>query len=696
MNLEEFRNSTILIVDDQPKNLDVLISSLERYGFDFLVAQNGEIALKRAKQVKPDMVLLDILMPDMDGFEVCERLKRLHGFDNVPIIFMSALTETVDKLRGFELGAVDYITKPFQLEEIIARIKTHLTISSLQKKLNIANQTLEEKVELRTQELRKEFELRSALENKYRILVDTLQEGVWAMDNEGNTSYVNPRMAEILGYSVEYLIQHTVFDFVPENVKPIAKRLLSKPVNESFFFDFKFIHRDGHEIDVSIASSIMRNEEDHPNGALIAVSDISKRRKAELDLLQKDKELEEQNSILKERHESITRINKELILAKEKAEESDRLKSTFLANLSHEIRTPMNAIVGFSELLKMKGFPDSSKEHYIEMIVSGTLQLKDIITDIIDISKIQAEQYPIYSKEISLHSFLNEIKDFASEELQKNQKTDLEVIIEPPIEEEDLFLTTDEDRLNDILKKLLKNSIKFTDEGKIEIGYKESDNELEFFVSDTGIGIAKEAQNFIFEQFRQVEESFTRKFGGTGLGLAISKGFVELLGGKIWLESNLGNGSTFYFTIPHKKTTYKKDKKTFIAAFNPAKNILWEQKTILIAEDEEINIIYLREILTGIKANLLIARNGQEAVDLYTEHPETNLILMDIKMPVLNGFDALKEIKKHNTNIPIIAQTAYAMSEDEELSIKAGFDGYISKPIKRDQLLNVLVKHIDN
>ncbi|NER03836.1 MAG: response regulator [Okeania sp. SIO3C4] len=555
MNLEEFRNSTILIIDDQPKNLDVLISSLERYGFDFLVAQNGEMALKRARQVRPDMVLLDILMPDMDGFEVCEQLKSLDGFDQVPVIFMSALNETIDKLRGFELGAVDYITKPFQLEEIIARIKTHLTIASLQKKLNIANQTLEEKVELRTQELRKEIELRSALENKYRILIETLQEGVWAMDNDGNTSYVNPRMAEMLGYPLEYLIEHTVFDFVPENFKPVAQHLLGKPNNESFFFDFKFIHRDGRELDVSIASSIMRNKEDLPDGVLIAVSDISKRRKAEIDLLQKDKKLEQQNSVLKERHERITRINKELILAKEKAEESDRLKTTFLANLSHEIRTPMNAIVGFSELLKVVGLPDSSKELYIEMIVSGTLQLKEIITDIIDISKLQAEQYPVNAQEISLHTFLSDIKSFASEELQKNQKTDLAVHIEPPTPEDDLLLMSDEDRLTDILKKLLKNAIKFTEKGRIEIGYQEKDSELEFFVSDTGIGIAKEAQYFIFEQFRQVEESLTKKFGGTGLGLAISKGFVELLGGKIWLESKLGNGSTFYFTIPYEKAS---------------------------------------------------------------------------------------------------------------------------------------------
>ncbi len=686
MNIDEFKNSTILIVDDQPKNLDVLISSLERYGFDFLIAQSGEIAIKRASQTKPDMVLLDILMPGMDGFEVCGKLKRIDGFADVPIIFMSALTETVDKLKGFELGAVDYITKPFQLEEIIARIKTHLTISSLQKKLNEANQSLEEKVLQRTKELQQEVELRTALENKYRQLVETLQEGIWALDINGNTMYVNPRLASMLGYSVEYLMECSLVDFVAEDLKDEVLELLREPVDRVGSFDFRLVHANGKEIHVSMASSVMKNEENRPIGSLIAVVDISRRKKAELDLIMKEKVLEAQNAVLLDRHDKITKINEELVFAKDKAEESDRLKTAFLANLSHEIRTPMNAIVGFAELLKMSNSVEPSKQLYIDMIVAGTLQLKDIINDIIDISKLQSKQYPIQLEQVNLTGLLDEVRKLASEELRSTKKNNIALLIREPFLEETAYVNSDPARMMDVFKKLVKNAVKFTEKGQVEIGYSILNDYVHFFVKDTGIGVAIESQKLIFEQFRQVEESFTRKFGGTGLGLAISKGFVELLGGEIWLESELGRGSTFWFSIPY-TPMYQSEKRT--TGNGERKKIDWKHKTILIAEDEEINVVYLREILNSMDVKLLIARDGQEAVELFSKHPETDLVLLDIKMPVLNGFEALKEIKK-NSDVPVVAQTAYALSEDETLSLQEGFDAYISKPVKPEKLIEII------
>lgn len=378
-------------------------------------------------------------------------------------------------------------------------------------------------------------------------------------------------------------------------------------------------------------------------------------------------------------------IENELLIAKQKAEESDRLKSSFLANMSHEIRTPMNGLVGFVELLIQENLTDEKKMFYKNVINDSCNRLLNIINDILDISKIETRQINTIEEEINLNDFLLETYSFFLPQA-KNKNLGMNLIKE--FKDGQSTIITDSQKLRQIFNNLLSNSIKFTHEGIIELGYKmDANNEILFYVKDTGIGIPQDQLQLIFDRFRQVDSTHERKYGGTGLGLAIAKGFVELLGGKIWCESKKGEGSTFYFTMPYKAGKNISDKTIHKSQTSKMNS----QKTVLVAEDEEINYLYIEELLLHLdNINIIRAINGKEVIELVEKYPEIDLVLMDIKMPLMNGYDATKAIKKSNPNIPIIAQTAYAMPGDEQLALDAGCDAYIKKPIQKDRLIGVV------
>jgi PAS domain S-box-containing protein len=408
----------------------------------------------------------------------------------------------------------------------------------------------------------------------------------------------------------------------------------------------------------------------------------------EIILKQQNEEFIAINEELNESNIKVMTIVDELKQAKEKAEESDRLKTSFLANMSHEIRTPMNAITGFAELLRQPGIDTTSINQYVEIIFSNSQQLLSLIDDIIDISRIEAEKVSINKDVVNVNKVVTEIavvfeKQASDKGLNFETKTALD--------DDKAFIVTDQARLKQILNNLLSNAVKFTNEGSISMGYNIYSSYIEFYVSDTGIGIAKENYEVIFERFRQVETGLSRLFGGTGLGLTISKFLVSLLGGKIWLSSQLGIGSTFYFTIPlvTAENTCETESQDILAV-----HYSWEGKKFLVAEDEEFNYYYIHEILTPTNATLLHAKTGREAVELCRKNPDIDIILMDIKMPELDGYEATKIIKSFRPKLPIIAQTAHAMSEDMAKSIKAGCDGYITKPIHKEHLLKIIQEKI--
>ena len=361
----------------------------------------------------------------------------------------------------------------------------------------------------------------------------------------------------------------------------------------------------------------------------------------------------------------------ELIDAKEKAEESNRLKIAFLQNISHEIRTPMNAICGFTSLMMEPDLSMEQKANYSSIIRSSCDQLLTIITDVLTISSVETKQMKINIQEVNLNQLMDELTH-----IFKPTATSLSLEFEntTDIPENQAYVLTDRTKLTQILSNLATNALKFTKEGSIEMNCHLENDAIAFFVKDTGIGFNPEIKETIFERFRQANDEINKKYGGTGLGLAISKAFVELLGGQIGVESQSGKGSTFHFSLP-----YKAASPIELEPFAP---IAWDHGfTILIAEDEDINFLFLETLLQPMNWKLLRARNGQEAVEMARADLSIRLILMDIRMPIMDGFQAATIIKEFRPELPILAQTAYANDFEIE-KYRAVFDDYMTKPLR--------------
>jgi signal transduction histidine kinase/CheY-like chemotaxis protein len=408
---------------------------------------------------------------------------------------------------------------------------------------------------------------------------------------------------------------------------------------------------------------------------------------------QKENRAKEYSILNKELNDSlyqIREINKELNIAKEKAEESDKLKSMFLANMSHEIRTPMNAIMGFSNLLLEPGLSIEKIENYVQIIHVSSLQLLTIISDIIDISKIDANQITLNSELVNVNNLLKELYISYNRSVEL-KNIHLNCICEHP--RLTVQAITDGNRIKQVFCNLLDNALKFTQKGKIDFGYKIKEGFIEFYVADTGIGIATENYELIFKRFRQVDATNNRINGGNGLGLSISKALIEKLGGTITIKSILGKGSTIIFTIPYIKNSKNNSptrSKGKSRQFNGG-----EGKTILIAEDEINNYAYIEEILSDSKVKIVHAWDGNEAVECVKNNPDISLVLMDIKMQKMDGYEALRLIKQIRPSIPVIAQTAYALSYDKTQTLQAGFDNYISKPIAKDTLIEIISGYLN-
>ncbi|WP_136668409.1 ATP-binding protein [Flavobacterium sp. H122] len=376
--------------------------------------------------------------------------------------------------------------------------------------------------------------------------------------------------------------------------------------------------------------------------------------------------------------------------AKAKAEESDKLKTAFLTNLSHEIRTPMNAIIGFSELLNHKDIDEKEKSEYIEIITKSGNNLVSIIDDLIEMSKIDSNQVVPNLSSVNIDDCVHEIFESVKITIPKSKK--MEFVLEKPEEDLPYCLFTDVVKLKQILINLLTNAIKFTDTGCVKLSYEwnKKKNQLEFFIEDTGLGIEKRNQEFIFERFRRVDSDYSIKVGGLGLGLAITKAYVELLGGDIALKSDIGKGSKFKFTLP---VMFDKREDSLLEKIEVIKEDVTassKTKTILIAEDDNINFLLFDKIMRDSNFWIIRANDGEEAVSLFKENPDIDLVLMDIKMPKMSGYEALKEIKMFKSDAVVVAQTAFSSSDEIEKIKHAGFDSHITKPINKEKLFDVI------
>ena len=382
----------------------------------------------------------------------------------------------------------------------------------------------------------------------------------------------------------------------------------------------------------------------------------------------------------------------ELRKAKKKAEESDKLKSAFLANMSHEVRTPMNGIMGLAHLLANPEVEGETKQEYVNLILSSGNVLISLLDDIMDVSRIEANQVVASKEDFRLNDLFKELHGFFSTEIEVMGKKVLELCYKLALDDASSMINTDRVKLRQILVNLLSNALKFTDTGRIEFGYQlQPDKALLFYVYDTGIGVNPEKQKRIFERFVQADDSLSRHFGGSGLGLSICKGFVDLLGGKIWVDSSTNKGAKFYFTIPdvnQSGTTVDKPAGQKLKASD--RN--WEDKTILIVEDDHINYQLLEVVLKRTGVNLLHAITGMDAVRFCEEQQHIDLVLMDVQLPEMNGFEAIKLIKQTHPEIPIIVQTANSMNEEKHRADEAGCQGFMTKPISLNKFMSEVDK----
>jgi PAS domain S-box-containing protein len=505
-------------------------------------------------------------------------------------------------------------------------------------------------------------------EDQKKAILNNLPHLAWLKDCDGKYLSVNDSFASSFNKSVDEVIGKTDYDIYPqelaqryreEDFKIILthkKLFLEEQTGDKWYESFKAPIFDGIGNVIGITGIAL---------------EITKRKKSEEENREYSEKLAIQNVKLK-------LINDELKSAKERAEESDELKSAFLANMSHEIRTPMNAILGFATLIRNRVLNEEKRRDYIDLINSNCRQLLHIITDIIDISKIEAGQISIMNKNFLLNKMLNDLLLNYTNQIEVLRKP-IRLILKPGLKNEESALFTDKVRLEQILSNLLSNALKFTDKGTIEFGYLiDRRRDIVFYVKDTGIGMTSHEQKIIFDRFRQVSTSYNKMYGGTGLGLSISKGLAEKLGGSIWVESEVEKGSCFFFNVPYKPgiSIEKPQEIDYDLTYN------WAGCTILIAEDEEVNFSLLETILKPTGVCILHAKTGLETVQFAATDYRINLVLMDIKMPDLDGLEATRRIKSVRKDLPVVAQTAYAMSTDEENCLRAGCDDYISKPLR--------------
>jgi PAS domain S-box-containing protein len=502
-------------------------------------------------------------------------------------------------------------------------------------------------------------------ETYYRTLIDISPDGIIISDMEGKVAYVSikaldifsvPPDKSVIGTSILSWITPEYHQIVMERVAEIFRGNIIPETRE-----YRLIKYDGSIFWGELSSSPLSDTRGNPSVLMIVCRDISDRKRAET----------------------------ELIKSKEKAEESDRLKTAFLHNISHEIRTPMNAIIGFSALLSEPDNDKDSNKSYIDIITQSSNHLLSIVSDIIEISNIEAGILKIATRKTRLNSVLRNVHN---QFIQRAEEKSIVLSMSAGLNDDESVIITDETKLLQILTCILSNAVKFTHHGLIEMGYTIRENFLEFYVRDTGIGISEDQFRKIFERFYQVESSIARQYEGTGLGLSISKAYVELLGGRIWLDSEPGRGTTFYFTIP-----YVSENQPVVKEVKPSGTDISKMngtKTILIAEDEENNFLLIEALLSQLNVNIIHAKNGKEAVDICESGTDIHLVVMDIKMPVMDGYEATAILKKIRPAIPVIALTAFAFESDREKALKAGCDDYISKPVRKNQLIELIMRYI--
>lgn len=752
----------ILIVDDLASNRQDIIKRLNLLQDDITIFEcvDGAQVFDILPVTKIDIILLDIILPTMNGFEVCKKIRNTTEWKYIPIIMITSYKNENDiKKKAIEAGTDSYLTRPINNWDLISQVNIAIRLKKAEDIIREKNIKLEKGLSLSEKKYKDLFNTMSNAFVFFEVIFDKNNNPIDYIFLEVNPAFIKLTKTEnidLVGYSLvdklpqindwiinyDYVIKnnqsnHFIGEMVKndermwydvlcyttknkylavlltdittqvnnnEKVNRIGNELdqilnTSSPicvvlndntiylVNESFCLLFnvnresvigkpcstifndhctKKLNKQKYTYETSfrlnnekiikclVTASLFVNYNNETVGVVKTFTDITK----------------------------LKRIEKKLIKAKKKAEESDKLKSSFLSNMSHELRSPMNSILGFSDLLLDNTLDIKTKDSYLDIIQNAGTDLLKLIDDIIDVAKMEASQIKLNYESLNLNQMLHEIYIMFNENVNlKMNNVSLNVSIDDSVINDTIF--TDGLRLKQVLVNLISNAIKFTHCGSINFGYVKKNNNLEFYIKDTGIGLTKQQINIIWERFRQADDSTTKKYGGTGLGLSISKGLVNLLGGEIWVDSEYNKGTNFYFSIPYIESAIKDE-------IINSKNCIydWSDFTILVAEDVDANYYLLREYLKYTKVKIMRTRNGKETVSVYRKNKKNiNLILMDIQMPVMNGTQAMTKIKSINSDVSIIIQSAYAMSEDIKKGFDFGCDDYVTKPILKSELL---------
>jgi len=683
----ENKKIKILTIDDNEDNilsLNVLIKEAFPLALIFS-ALNGIKGLEIAAAEDPDLILLDIVMSDMDGYEVCRKLKSDKQLKDIPVVFITALRgDKESRILALECGAEGFLNKPMDESELIAQISAMVKIKANNLEKRDEKDKLTDMVSRRTIELEKELAQRKQVEEalrqselKYYTLFQHAPMGYQSLNEKGFIIDINDIWLSIMGYERNEVIGKWFGDFLHPSHKELFRKVFPENIQRRDIIKsviFQLLKKNGEMVVAEYTARIGRDEEGQFIRTHCIFQDITERKRAE----------------------------EELVKAKTRAEDSDRLKSTFLANMSHEIRTPMNAIVGFAGMIADEDISNEDRDHFARIIQSRSEDLMHLINDILEISRIESGNATVMKSEMNLNNILHEIETEMKQKMERIGKSHLSLFCEIPLREKDLIFTSDPYILKQVFSNLIDNAIKYSQTGSIRFGYQTpAESSITFFVSDTGIGISPENQSIIFEHFRQAESLDPHQYGGTGLGLSICKGSLALIGGEIRVESEEGKGSTFFFSLPFELQIPEDWKATTAHEKTPGANehpapvtYDWSGKKILMVEDEKSNMEFLQIILGRTRAELIAAFNGYELKEMYDKLDFIDLVLLDIRLPDASGWDLAKEIKAIRPNLPVIAQTAYAMSGDKKKSEESGCDGYISKPISRDSLLKMISKLI--
>jgi hypothetical protein len=502
----------------------------------------------------------------------------------------------------------------------------------------------------------------SESEKKYRGIFENVQDVYYETSIDGTILEVSPSI-EVLSkglYKMEDLIGMSIFNFYadPQERQKILEGMKKNGIVTDYEVSLK--DKSGLSVPCSISAKLVLDADGHPEKIIGSMHDITDRKNA----------------------------TEALEIAKEKAEASDKLKTEFLNNISHEVRTPLNGILGFAEIITLQDISDEEKKDSLAMLSDSSNRLLNTITNYMDISLIASGNLSLNIKEFDPSKILKKLQNnFEPVCLNRN----LNLFLDIDDNTNEYILNSDAEICEKILSHFLDNAIKFTEKGSIRFGYTNKIDQFEFFVRDTGIGINPESFNIIFDRFSKENVNPYKVSEGSGLGLSIARGMAEAIGAKIRLESEQGAGSCFYLSVQ------LKDRVVIAKGANIEENTGYAESGyyILVAEDDDTNFYYLNALLVReTRAKILHASNGREAVELFKTYPETKLVLMDIKMPEMDGFEATKLIKQINPDIPVIAITAYAMSGDEDRIIAAGCDGYLSKPINKKSLFEKIAEFI--